>query len=148
MKNFLKLIVVIFVLSLLSNASPAAAGETKTKSFANSDKAEAVAEEVLQKIKDETLTDEEKEKMLDKLKKLIEKSDNAINKKRLEIQKIEEEIKPIEAQKASLNEALDELISYVPKAFNAQSEDKKDAGDKKGKKDKKDKKDKNKDKKK
>lgn len=147
MKNLLKLIVVIFVLSLLSNISPAAAGETKTKSFANSDKAEAVAEEVLQKIKDETLTDEEKEKMLDKLKKLIEKSDNAINKKRLEIQKIEEEIKPIEAQKASLNEALDELISYVPKAFNAQTDDK-DAGDKKGKKDKKDKKDKNKDKKK
>lgn len=125
---------VVFILAFFLNLQTAcAAGKAKT----DGDKAEALAEEVLQKISDETMTDDEKEKMLDKLKKLIDKTDSAINKKRLEMQKIEEEIKPLESQKTSLNAALDELISYAPRAFKNENVD----PDKPSKKDKKAKKD-------
>lgn len=141
MKITVKILILLFALTVFSGAAAYAAKESNSKSGANSDKAEAYAEEVLKKIKDETITDEEKEKMLDKLKKMIDKADNDINKKRFEIQKIEEEIKPIEAQKASLCAALDELISFAPRAFkNANDNGTGDDKDSKGKKSKKDKK--------
>ena len=135
MKNLLKYFILIFALIICSSAFAASTKETGKKSGSD-DKAEAYAEEVLKKIKDESLTDEEKEKMLDKLKKLIEKADSAINKKRIEIQKIEEDIKPLEAQKDSLNAALDELISYAPRAFKNTNDDGTGDKDKKSKKEK------------
>lgn len=138
MNKYIKILTIfsaVFILAFFFNSQTAcAAGKAKTDS---GDKAEALAEEVLQKISDETMTDDEKEKMLDKLKKLIDKTDSAINKKRLEMQKIEEEIKPLESQKTSLNAALDELISYAPRAFKNENVD----PDKPSKKDKKAKKD-------
>lgn len=133
-KNFTILCAVFTLAMFLNSQTVSAAGKAKTDS---GDKAEALAEEILQKISDETMTDDEKEKMLDKLKKFIDKTDSAINKKRLEMQKIEEEIKPLESQKTSLNSALDELISYVPRAFKNENVD----ADKPSKKDKKAKKD-------
>jgi septal ring factor EnvC (AmiA/AmiB activator) len=119
-KNFTILCAAFILAVFLNSQAVSAAGKAKTDS---GDKAEALAEEVLQKISDETMTDDEKEKMLDKLKKLIDKTDSAINKKRLEMQKIEEEIKPLESQKTSLNAALDELISYAPRAFKNENVD-------------------------
>jgi TolA-binding protein len=136
MKNLLKCFIFIFALIICSSALAALAKETGSKSSSSGDKAEAYAEEVLKKIKDESLTDDEKEKMLDKLKKMIEKADSAINKKRIEIQKIEEDIKPLEAQKDSLNAALDELISYAPRAFKNTNDDGTGDKDKKSKKEK------------
>ncbi len=119
-KNFTILCAVFILTVFLNSQALSAAGKDKTDS---GDKAEALAEEILQKISDETMTDDEKEKMLDKLKKFIDKTDSAINKKRLEMQKIEEEIKPLESQKTSLNSALDELIGYVPRAFKNENVD-------------------------
>jgi len=136
MKNLLKYFILIFAIVICSSAFITASAKETGKKSGSDDKAEAYAEEVLKKIKDESLTDEEKEKMLDKLKKMIEKADSAINKKRIEIQKIEEDIKPLEAQKDSLNAALDELISYAPRAFKNTNDDGTGDKDKKSKKEK------------
>jgi|GEM_PF-4367289 len=97
-----------------ASQSMAASKTESAKCAMKNDKLDALASDVMRKIKDKKLTGEEKENLLDKLKKQIEKADGVIAKKRIEIQKIEEDIKPIETQKETLYAALDELISYTP----------------------------------